>query len=310
MSRLFISLLFLLTSFSLMAQTQIPNSNFEHWTKSSNNRDSLIGWSSSNSVTISPVISLYKETDSFEGQYAANLDTAPFGFVGYSTIGILINGHATFSYGGGGGGANVELASGGGSPISFKPTEVRGRFKYATLNKGDQGLAIILLTKYNTNQGKRDTVSFAKHIFSEIDKYTPFAISLTDLMPGVTPDTVSTIFYSSNPGTVPQFDVFSNLFLDSLYLYPVKTATEETKGGIQDFSIFPNPSSDVLKIHKSNNQSMSFIIYNNFGSVIKRILVPAYETDYILELFDIPAGIYYIRSDQNYFDTKKLMIIR
>lgn len=310
MSKQFIALLFLLQSFTLLSQTQIPNSNFEHWTKSSNNRDSLIAWSSSNSVTISPVISLYKEPDSFEGQYAANLDTAPFGFVGYSTIGILVNGHATFSYGGGGGGANVELATGGGTPISFKPTELRGRFKYATLNKGDQGLAIILLTKYNSNQGKRDTVSIAKHIFSEIDKYTPFSISLTDQMPGVTPDTVSTIFYSSNPSTVPQFDVFSNLFLDSLYLYPVKTATDEAKGDIQDFYIYPNPSSDVVKIHKSFTHSMNFIIYNNIGSVIKRFSVPAYEDEHILELFDIPTGIYYIRNDQNYLETKKLMIIR
>ena len=54
---------FLLVSIFASAQTQIPNSNFENWEIATNGTDSLAGWSSSNSIVISPVISLYSDVD-------------------------------------------------------------------------------------------------------------------------------------------------------------------------------------------------------------------------------------------------------
>ena len=206
-----------------MAQTQLPNANFENWATADNNTDSVAGWSSSNAVVMYPVRSLYKETDAFQGAFAAKVVTAPFGFVQYTTIGILVNGQAEFSYGGGGGGANVEHASGGGTPISIKPTELRGFYKYETNSAADQGTAKVLLTRYNTTTNKRDTVSYASHTFPIQANYTAFTINLTDQMPGVMPDSITTIFSASNPATVPTNSVFSSLFLDSITLYKPAT---------------------------------------------------------------------------------------
>jgi hypothetical protein len=64
-----ISLVICFVLMQLLARTQgqIPNSNFEEWTIAANGRDSLIGWSSSNAVVISPVISLYSDADSYQG---------------------------------------------------------------------------------------------------------------------------------------------------------------------------------------------------------------------------------------------------
>ncbi|WP_118950368.1 T9SS type A sorting domain-containing protein [Taibaiella helva] len=203
-----------------LAQTQIPNSNFEDWTVADNGTDSLVGWSSSNLVVMPPVHSLYKESGAYQGSFAAKVNTAPFGFVQYTTIGILVNGTgAEFSYGGGGGGANVEYVSGGGTPISVKPTELRGYYKYTTGSASDQGTARILMTRYNTSDNKRDTVSYATHTFTAQASYAPFSITLPDMLPGVTPDTITTIFSSSNPATVAPNNVFSDLVLDSLSLY-------------------------------------------------------------------------------------------
>ncbi|WP_118976215.1 T9SS type A sorting domain-containing protein [Taibaiella koreensis] len=203
-----------------LAQTQIPNSNFEDWTTADNGTDSLVGWSSSNNVVMYPVRSLYKESGAYQGSYAAKVNTAPFGFVQYTTIGILVNGNgAEFNYGGGGGGANVSYVSGGGTRISIKPTELRGFYKYNTGSAADQGTARILLTRYNVDDNKRDTVSDATHTFSPQATYTAFSIALPDMMPGVTPDTITTIFSSSNAATVPTNGVFSDLTLDSITLY-------------------------------------------------------------------------------------------
>lgn len=219
-----------------MAQSQLPNTNFENWSTDVDGHDSLNGWSSSNPVVMHPVISLRKETGAYQGTYAAKVTTAPFGFVQYSTLGILVNGSAEFSYGGGGGGSNVEYVSGGGTPISVKPSELKGYYKYVTGSPSDKGLAKILVTKYNTTTNKRDTVSYATYNFMPQAAYTAFAIPLPDLMPGTNPDTITTIFYSSDISTLAPNGVFSDLFLDTVTLTkqvtpPVAAFTADVTSG-------------------------------------------------------------------------------
>lgn len=208
----------LLLGAGAMAQSQLPNANFENWSVDADGHDSLNNWSSSNKVVMYPVVSLRKTTDHYQGAYAAKVSTVPFGFVQYSTLGILVNGDAEFTYGGGGGGSNVEYASGGGTPINIKPSELKGYYKYVTGAASDKGLARVLATRYNTATGKRDTVSYATYQFMPQPNYTAFSITLPDLKPGITPDTITTIFYSSDVSTLPNTGVFSDLFLDSMTL--------------------------------------------------------------------------------------------
>ncbi|RYZ46504.1 MAG: hypothetical protein EOP49_23215, partial [Sphingobacteriales bacterium] len=168
----------MLLSCAGLAQSQILNADFEQWSVMANGKDSAHQWSSSNNVVIGTTVSLLKETPGHSGTAAAHVVTSPFGFVQYSTLGILVNGQANFSYGGGGGGANVAYESGGGIPIGFKPPSLKGFYKYETLTTSDQGMAVILLTKYNTTLNKRDTVSLATHSFPVVGSYTAFEINL------------------------------------------------------------------------------------------------------------------------------------
>jgi PKD repeat protein len=218
MKKTFTLLAHLFLGATAMAQSQLPNANFENWSTDVDSHDSLNGWSSSNPVVMYPVLSLRKVTDAQQGTYAAKVTTAPFGFVQYSTLGVLVNGNAEFSYGGGGGGSNVEYVSGGGTPISIKPSELKGYYKYITGSPSDKGLAKVLVTKYNTTTNKRDTVSYATYSLLPQATYTAFTIPLPDLMPGTNPDTITTIFYSSDISTLAPNGVFSDLFLDSLTL--------------------------------------------------------------------------------------------
>jgi hypothetical protein len=310
MKRTIFVLLVSLFSIVLKAQTTIPNSNFENWTISSmNTTDSLIGWSSSNAVVISPVISLYKETPANQGNYSVNLVTAPFGYIGYSTIGVLVNGNALFSYGGGGGGANTDYASGGGTPISFKPTSVNGFYKTSTLTLGDLPLAKVLLTKYNSTFSKRDTVSYSEYSFTASTDYSMFSIPLTDLMPGVIPDTITTIFYSSNPATVEQLHVWSDLYLDSIFLVQNNTEIANLNNS-PELKVTPNPSNGVFVVSNDLNQPLNLEIYNSLGQKIKSITSSTIEKSIIIDLNQFPAGIYFLKTIGINSALKRLILIK
>lgn len=295
--RFILSIAFLTSTFIVKAQNQIPNSNFENWTTAANGTDSLIGWSSSNSIVINPVISLYKDTSAYEADFAANLVTAPFGIIQYSTVGVLVNGEATFSYGGGGGGANVDYATGGGTPIAYKPTALKGFYKTTTLTAGDQPFAKVLLTKYNSTLNQRDTVSYAEYNFSTAAAYTAFSIPLVDLLPNEIPDTITTIFYSSDPRFVNQFSVWSNLYLDSLHLFPTITTDVTINSATQaDIKIFPNPSTGKFSIENKANKAKHITIYNNLGLIIKSFHIASDEL-LSIDLNEYPAGLYYINTN-------------
>jgi len=296
-----------------IAQTQIPNSSFENWTIAANGTDSLIGWSSSNLVVINPVISLYSDIDSYQGSLAANLVTAPFGFVQYSTIGILVNGQATFSYGGGSGSGNVKYISGGGTPISYKPTKLNGYYKTTTLSQGDLPFVKVLLTKYNTTLNKRDTVSYSESNFTTSNNnYSPFSIPLVDLLPGVTPDTITTIFYSSNPAFVNTIGVWSNLYIDNIYLSSANTTGIElntpTKSDIQ---ISPNPFQEqtIISVNQGNYNQLQLEVYDALG----RSIPITYTEDtkrVVLSRGNLGAGVYWFRliGDGQVIGSGKLII--
>lgn len=291
-------------------QTSVPNSSFENWTTAANGTDSLIGWSSSNSVVIAPVVSLRKDTLNHEGTYAAHISTAPFGFVQYTTIGALANGSATFTYGGGGGGANVEYAGGGGTPIAYKPTELRGHYLYNTLaQQGDQGVAHVLLSKYNTGLNRRDTVSYGQHYFIQNDIYAPFSILLTDYMPTVTPDSITVLFYSSNAFTVAPNDVWSDLYLDELSLFPPIHLSVNGEAPVGEMELFPNPAVDRLTIRKTDEQATVFEVYDNVGKQLLALRMQAYEKEFVLDVSSLPAGMYYLKSGQNGSEYSRKFVI-
>ena len=237
-------------------KAQLPNSNFENWTIDAGNKDSLIGWSSSNSVVFHPVVSLYKEDIApYQGNSSAHLSTAPFGWVGYSTVGVMVNGNATFFYGGGGGNNSVELQSGGGTPLSYKPNQLKGYYKAPANTVGNLPLVKVLLSRYNTLTNKRDTISYTEFNFSTSATYSPFSIPLVDLLPGVTPDTVMTVFYSSNPATVGPNGVFADFYLDSLELPMLETFGTDTQIACSSYTWI-----DGITYTSSNNTATDTLI--------------------------------------------------
>ena len=280
----------------VFAQTQLPNANMEAWTTADNGTDSLIGWSSSNAIVIPPVQSLYQETNAWEGKFAANVVTAPFGFVGYSTVGVLVNGEATFSYGGGGGGANVDYESGGGTAITQKPLALTGYYRSETLTPGDQPLAKVVVTKTDQVTGKRDTVGHGQLVFPPSSSYAPFVIPIEDLQPGIDPDSILTIFYSSDPVDVAPFDVWSNLYLDSLNLvYPTTGTTDPDETAPCGLSMYPNPATSSVTFTKGCPSELAVDLYSSTGHIVCQTVLGQTDSQWTVDSSGLQAGTYLVR---------------
>ncbi len=230
-----------------------------------------------------------------------NINTNPIGFTGASTVSILVNGEATFTT------LNqVEYEQGGGTPISFQPTHLKGFYKFSSFDpNGDQAFARILLTKFNTLLNQRDTVSHATINFAETDFYSEFAIYLPDLLPGVEPDSITTIFYSSNPETVSQFGTQSTFTLDSLYLTSDPVGIEElTK---EPISLYPNPTDGSITIPRLAEIG-TIELYRCDGKQVGLIDSRILAGQSTVDLSELRQGIYYLVPQSHDFRVTKLLV--
>ena len=294
-------LIFALTSSLSMAQTQIDNAGFENWIDQVNEDDSLVDWSSTSNLLFQPYVVISKNPNAIQGDYAVDIHTNPIGFTGASTVGILVNGDATFS-------AQNQMyyEQGGGTPISFQPTHLKGYYKFTTTNpSGDEALARVVLSKWNEVFNQRDTVSYATMNFPEVDDYTEFVIPLPDLMSEEDPDSITTILYSSNPATVEQFGVQSTFTLDSLNL------TTEPVGLTEDplalLQVFPNPTSGMVYLQSAASVGQ-IQIFNSLGIRVSSISAISSNMSQHLDLSDLPSGIYYLVPNNEVRSATKLVL--
>lgn len=126
-------------------------------------------------------------TDCVEGKYAVKLTSKNFtshgifvpGYIGASQLDIPR--------------ATIHL----GKPYSKRPRSLHASYKYAPVG-GDSALIQVMLSKYNTAEGKRDTISFNKMIVKNaVSSYTQLDIPLTYLDGASIPDTLIVIFAAS-----------------------------------------------------------------------------------------------------------------
>ncbi len=215
---------------TLNGSAQILNSNFENWSQTSISQDSAHHWSSTNHAVhniISFITTLYKGNSAYSGTAAAELNTAGFGFVQTPLIGILVNGKAKLDFDA----VKTSYVSGGGTAITANPTALEGYYK---INGPYDGLVKVLVSKYDTVKHKRDTIALnSMGLSSTATTYASFNLPITYMTPGITGDSVTVVFYSSDPAVVPStYCSFSTLVLDSLHL--VENVVDGSIAGINN----------------------------------------------------------------------------
>jgi len=284
----------------IYGQAELPNSNFENWTTADSGQDSLVGWSSSNSDVVEQLVSMEQSTDAFQGEYAVALFTTPFGFTGASTIGMMANGNAVFSTFN-----QVTYESGGGTPVSFQPTGLSGYYKFESSQPGDQGWAEVTLTRYNETLGERDTVSYGSLNFPPEAEYAGFIIPLAELMPDTEPDSITVLFYSSNPATVETFYTNSTFLLDSLELWNDPTGFSFSDQTINR-RVYPNPATDKLVV-ESDEAIDDLMIFNSHGQFMKRIDT-VLNNRLKVDVSEFPAGMYFFVFDGEKDRVEKVIV--
>lgn len=206
MARIF-TLLIILVSIQVSAQ-QVPNGDFENWTKVLTYENPDL-WDSPNPETsLAFVYSVTKESsDIVSGNHAARLKTIQIPFVNITIPGFLTL--ADFSINT----TTQEYSIVGGEPFQHRPDLLVGYYKYAPVG-GDAFFMGALLSKYNDTLDKIDTIG-GGYFESTVEKteWTYFAIPI-EYYSDVDPDTLNIVLLSS--GDEWNMVVGSTLMVDSL----------------------------------------------------------------------------------------------
>jgi len=127
-------------------------------------------------------------SDAYEGSYAAKLITGTFSPMGEP---ILIPGLV--------GTDSLDIPNATirvGKPYSSKPLKFRGYYKYSPVG-GDSAMVSVLLSKYNTALGKRDTIGLAREVYKNtVTEYTMIDLPIV-YQTQETPDTLTLLVCSS-----------------------------------------------------------------------------------------------------------------
>ena len=284
------ALLLIVTNSS--AQT-VPNASFENWTIDNDGTDSLIGWTSSNSAYQGSVPQwLYKSTSPYSGSFAAQINSVGFGFISAPVNGILVNGDAFIEFS-----MNPQdhfYRSGGGTPVTGKPTSLSGYYKYEVV-QNDQAFGMAVLFKYNSATGARDTVGKGTMLMNPAPSWQPFTININDMMPSVMPDSVLTIFWASDTAYPTPYQA---LYLDEFTL-DYTTGVSETDLEVQT-DVFPNPAGDAawLSFMMPSHGTVSLQVYDAQGratEVVYNDELPAGKHSIPLRTDLLSSGLYYYK---------------
>ena len=264
------------------ASTPYPNGGFENWNEFSGEKAD--DWTSSNVFTLSTSgASFTKTDDSFEGTFAAKLETKLTIF--NDTLAVLTNGKI---------GNDGPF---GGMPVSNNPEKLTGYYKYIPDGQ-DTAFAGITLFRYNDNTGITSVLEEAFIQLPPANEYTPFEIPVFyDQFPIA--DTVNIAFSARNIDEDAQLGLGSILIIDALNISykppPTGIADKLTK---DDFKVYPNPASENLNFEftEAFQNNVNVTILNILGKTILQETISASRSQsFKLDVSKFESGIYFYR---------------
>jgi hypothetical protein len=297
------TLVALFITFSIVAQTQIPEGGFDNWTPSPSNtyyEPSGGWWTTLNSlellggpVTVSP------STDMHSGTHAAKLETLEWGTLLLS--GLLAAGEfiTTAPF--------IEQ----GRPFTDLPSKIKGWYKYTPVN-GDSAGVVAILTRFNTGTNSQDTIAEAiGAIKNAATTYTQFEFDFDYSITGTDPDTIILVFVSSGDGGNFNGQVGSTLLLDDISLeYP--SGIEESIAPEFTVDVFPSPASDEVSLlfNTDNPEKLQCRIYTMDGSFITSFSLS--DKKHQLNISTWKQGKYIVQAwiGNNLASSSKFMVLR
>ncbi len=307
MKKIFTLALVIFVLGGLNAQQAIPNGDFETWytvpvSQTVNYEDIGSGpadnWLGTlNALAAVPAIAggpgpvtVFKTTYKHGGTYAARAVAANFQ-LGPVTIFIPgMIGTAVLDM------ANIRALIG--KPCAdCRPVKLKGYFKFEPVN-GDSCSAAVLLSKWNTASGKRDTVGFGKLVQKEaVDSWKEFEVPVNYTSAGPI-DSISVLVVAGAGYNLNSFmecvgQPGTTMYVDDLMLEYAAGFLEPVNSQVS-VKAYPNPASDLLYIEVERQISGARLeIFNNMG--IKVQATPMTGTRKTLSVNGLPSGLYHYR---------------
>lgn len=294
----------LLCSLTSSIAQSLPNNDFENW-DTTGNYARLNDWTTSNESYVfieGDGVKVEHTNDSYSGVFASRIGTAYMGFVGAATPCFIINGN--FQY-------NdifpVEADyMAAGTPINQKISELNGYYKYET-NILDSARVFVYLKRYNVATSMTEMVGYGTAQLPPQANYTVFQVPVQDLMPGVMPDSIITVFQSFDFSTAFNITQNSTLFVDAVSLVGT-TDVQNIPAPIA--RIYPNPTSEKLWIESTDMQDVEVRLLSVSGQEIKRMYYENLPSRYKLSIGDLSKGTYVleIRSGAKLVFVEKVLV--
>jgi hypothetical protein len=272
-----------LCSIQAIAQTNVPNLNFEDWVLSASTRfedpTPITTWATPNYamdlILGNPSTSIVqKSTDAHGGSFAALMKSRTIvgNFVGATLFTGYLNTTSPL--------APIPML---GIPFTGRPVAMKGWYKYTPVG-GDSAWMYIKLTKWNTTTNTREQIGYIeKRDYAAVNAYTSFDMPI-NYSSNAIPDSIIIVFSASAGAEQGVGQVGSSLWIDDVVLdYGANSINEETTTNA--ITCYPNPCTNALYI-QTTLTDVEYRLSAFTGQVVLTSKKPS------LSLADLPLGLY------------------
>jgi|GEM_PF-598729 len=282
--------------------SQPTNQSFENWQtyngSISNTYDEPVDWNTGNQCSeLINQLAVTKSTDAYSGTYSAKLETLP-AFGNIKVNGVLTTATLICS-------ANSGGQEGGSAYTAMIPDSIVGFYKYAPATNDSAYTQVMFLSNNDM-----DTVSYTRVNFSQtVGSWTRFSAPITPAASGQTPQKLSLFFSSSwGDGSQGQAVVGSVFYIDSVHFIAVPAGINEAYTNT-DWSVYPNPATEILNIKSVTGEAASIEILDITGKLIKYATIGAGTSTVDIANFVPGVYLYQIRTlNQQVVRTGKLLV--
>jgi|GEM_PF-7006857 len=291
MKLLFTLFIFLAAQYQGHAQF---SESFENWSPVSQAVpfvwEEPVGWSSSNPLTEFIHPSVVRDSDSYDGEYAARIQSSQM-FDLYQP-GILILGFADRNY------LDLSMKSSGEAyPLDREPILLRGWYKYKADFNEARAMVQVSIIRYIPNPEQIVMLTDIVHELTPTIEYSEFQIPISmDEVFNPNTDQLRLSIYSHKPDSLHNGEAV--LKMDKLSLDFVNASGELVEGNSS--IVFPNPvlsgQSFQIALGKTiSTNAMPITIYNSSGNIVNFVNKLFYEDqDIKISTQGWKPGVYFI----------------
>ncbi len=278
------------------AKAQIPNNGFESWTNVGS-YEIPDNWGTMNGVTSK--FSVYTATKATPGNPGTSYLKLTSKMAGTSVVnGMAVSGELD----------TITKQPLSGFAFTQRPQYFTGKWQHMIYGSS-QGSLFVKLTRWNTSTNMRETIATASQTLSGMAmSWANFSITF-NYVNGNAPDTCIIILKAS--GTNPTANDY--LWVDNLAFTGTVAGIEEANAFLNNISIYPNPTSNVVSIDvdfKSAQQTTIELLDIN-GKLIssKQISIPQGKSKQMLDVTNVSKGTYFVNMKTSIGkETKKIIV--